>query len=324
MKQILIVLLIGTIRTPAAGIDRSQWMTDQQIVDSWANVWKSDKGPREVMKQHQALAKWKSDILSIDDRPSEEQIELLVTALRKMSRYDIFQLHERFEIYDMAQKRVISIPGHAECIRDRVLSAQNEVKAHLDDGQTSVKLGEYYTEKSRSFEALSHLPSAENVRILGEFLSDEWTGDLSIQEGAKVFPLSHDAVRAFGQLPLIGKPFPQTEGYQAPEQLEGWRQWYQEIKSGKRTFRFEGDPTEYDLNGPAPNAKLERVAMHQRRENERQARHGGKDKIDSRDSQTGTKSTERTMMVLAMILAGVVSLVAMFRYFARSKNTKAL
>lgn len=34
-----------------------------------------------------------------------------------------------------------------------------------------------------------------------------------------------------------------------------YRKWYDEVKEGRRTFRFIGDPQEYDLNGPAIRKK---------------------------------------------------------------------
>jgi hypothetical protein len=43
------------------------------------------------------------------------------------------------------------------------------------------------------------------------------------------------------------------------EDIEAWRLWYEQVKSGKRTFRFEGDPQEYNLAGPV--AKTAEPAM---------------------------------------------------------------
>src|SRR5690606_26228155 len=73
------------------------------------------------------------------------------------------------------------------------------------------------------------------------------------------------------RLPLTFKPVKRA-GYTFPyEYVYAWQNWYEQIKAGSRTFRFEGDPTEYDLNGPVPKEKLQRIERD--RDDERAAGH---------------------------------------------------
>jgi hypothetical protein len=80
----------------------------------------------------------------------------------------------------------------------------------------------------------------------------------------------------------LDKPFkdPITESNVADANA-AWLLWYEQIKSGNRTFRFEGDPTEYDLNGPAPKQKIERVERERKRTEERKTSHKNESGTDS-------------------------------------------
>jgi hypothetical protein len=55
------------------------------------------------------------------------------------------------------------------------------------------------------------------------------------------------AARTLWSLPLTFKP---TGKVYTPEEMLTWRLWYEQVKAGNRTFRFEGDPQEYNLQGP--------------------------------------------------------------------------
>jgi hypothetical protein len=83
--------------------------------------------------------------------------------------------------------------------------------------------------------------------------------------------MSVQAARIFGKLPLASKPTSNRLDHEAEGALAVWQAWYEQIKAGKRTFRFEGDPTEYDLNGPAPKEKLVRIERDRKRDEERAA-----------------------------------------------------
>ncbi len=121
---------------------------------------------------------------------------------------------------------------------------------------------------------LIYLPSPETVKVLGEFLSDEID-----QPPAGKSNHSYDfpsnaviAARALGELRIVGF----TKGInidQTNMDLSLPRQWYQGVKDGNRTFRFEGDPTEYDLNGPASKEKIQRIERDHKRDEEREAGH---------------------------------------------------
>jgi hypothetical protein len=233
-------------------------------------------------------------------------------------------------VFHAAQSALLSITGHAEYYRDRILKAESDMEAEWNkDRFFSIKYAHFSNERTLVFGTLKHLPSPETVRVLGELLSYEWVppNNATADDEHRQPPLSHFALRTMCSLPLIGKPTTLGGQYIDPADVEkdlpAWRNWYEQIKSGNRTFRFEGDPTEYDLNGPAPKVKLERIAMHQRMESDREARRegragSGKD-ADSAAADAPVSRKPATYAIIAAVLALLVSIVWHFR---RAKSAK--
>ena len=103
--------------------------------------------------------------------------------------------------------------------------------------------------------------------------------------------------------------------------LASWRQWYEDIKSGRRTFRFEGDSTEYDLNGPAPKEKLERIARDRKRDSEHEA--GQKKTADSSAVETlTTPFASSSSMSVAIFITCTVLLVSLVWYFLKARSRR--
>ena len=214
------------------------------------------------------------------------------------------------------QRSLISIPGHAEYYRNKILSTQEDYKEKRDGPARH----EYLTQQRYGFETLRHLPSPESVRVLGEMMSNDWAppGNETEAISERLPVLSLRSVAALSQLPIRDKPFDQPGTVEnRMERVEAWRIWYEQIKDGKRTFRFEGDPTEYDLNGPAPSEKLTRIALDRKRDLERGQRH---------QRAAGEKQNLATTTVvskpgnLAIILSSLLVLVSAVWYFFRMRS----
>ena len=183
-------------------------------------------------------------------------------------------------VFRAAQAALLTIPGHAEYYRDKILNTREAVKEELKGIDTERRLGslthysykfsDFNNERMYGLQTLEHLPSAETVRVLGELLSDEWVSPIPIQGEKLDTPLCGSAVVVLERLPIANKPIKNPRDVPDAEKLESWRRWFQQIKDGKRTFRFEGDATEYDLNGPA----TEKKSLAVKRDGERTARHG--------------------------------------------------
>jgi hypothetical protein len=154
---------------------------------------------------------------------------------------------DKREIFNRAQTALLAIPGHAEYYRDRINEARRKVDVLPPDSVERGPLrGMLYNEQMNGFQTLSQLPSAETIRVLGEFLFDD-RGTLpgDGEQAAVERPISRDAATALSKLPLVARPVTSKES--GREDTPTWRLWYQQVKAGTRTFRFVGDPKEYNL-----------------------------------------------------------------------------
>jgi hypothetical protein len=265
-------------------------------------------------------AEWELTMLTAireqKSKPPPEAIEKLGRWVFQMSLPTNLEKEKR-PVFNEALSTLQAIPGHAEYYRDKILAAQVEVKEHLDSADLGARLGRYTNEKSAGFETLKHVPSAETVRVLGEMLADDWTGGLELQENVRNSPLSTCAVVALGNLPIVSKPFPKTEGYQGREQLEGWRQWYGEIKAGKRTFRFTGSDVEYGPDGPATPEHIERARVTRARDEKRASGHASREGKELGGAKE--LETTRSSPLFMLISAATAALASIVWYFRRKK-----
>ena len=320
MKLALIFGLITLEASAMSEKDRSRSMTDEEI-DRFYGDAAPDRGAKS---QHEALVGWIKDIEACKSKPADEAIPYLGRALVKLSSWNIFQVPERISVYDAASATMLSIPGHAEYYRDRILKAQeNTMRIVGDPALSGPARADYDNELMYGFQTLPLMPSVETVRVLGEMLSNDWVppGNETADIADKLTPLSRRSTAVLAKFPIMHKPFNEPLRVKnIDEALAAWRQWHEEIKDGKRTFRFEGDSTEYDLNGPAPKEKLERLALASRMDKDRAARYGGSG-VESPVERPVSTKTPLIALVLA-VLAVIGSLIWYFRRMAKNGCTR--
>lgn len=219
-------------------------------------------------------------------------------------------------VFKRAQTALLAIPGHAEYYRDKILQAQDRVKT-----LGTSALHEYDTEIMYAFQTLPHLSSPEGVRVLGELFFNDWVppGNETFAASEKFAPLSVCARVALQKFPLVDKPFkdPITKENVADANA-AWLLWYEQIKSGNRTFRFEGDPTEYDLNGLAPKQKIERVERDRKRTEERKTTHK-KGSSTASERPTVTNRPEPGKSIVPLVAGTLFVLIAVGYFFWRER-----
>ncbi len=226
---------------------------------------------------------------------------------------------EAKDLFYQAKEQLLAIPGHAEFYRNRIIQAQEHLKNQVGEAPWS----DYHKEIENGFQVFPHLHSPEGVRVLGELLSNAWVppGNETAPLSGKFIPLSVSATVTLPKFPLLDKPFkdPITQENVGTAHAD-WQLWYEQIKSGKRTFRFEGDPTEYDLNGPAAGQKLAHISRDRKRDEERQA---GRDRTTVSPAATtpATASKHSKSMPVALLIAGMVLLVSLGWYFLNRRKT---
>jgi hypothetical protein len=300
IKYFARLILIGLCLQP--GICGAEWSKEDRL------------------QEKQQLDLWQKKLSEIDNLHGQKKIEELSLGLRSMAfRKEFGDRDPRTDLlYSEIQAALLAIPGHAEYYRDRILHAQERYK-NPGGGTT---WSDYHKELGNGFQILPHLHSPEGVRVLGELFSNEWVplDNETAVASEKFVPLSVSARVTLQKFPLLNKPFkePITQGNRADAQA-AWQLWYEQIKSGKRTFRFEGDPTEYDLNGPAPGQKLAHISRDRKRDAERTAGHG-KTSGPSAVAEPATASKPSQSMPLGLLIAGMVLLVSLGWYFLRGRS----
>ena len=146
------------------------------------------------------------------------------------------------------------IPGHGEYHRQNLLRAAADFDTARTFAAQVHHRSAFCDTRFRTFSALSQIGSPECVRILGEFVMDR--DRLEVENFApKGFgPTGSNAswaASALSKLPLRSNK-PRYFDY---ESEEAWQLWYHEVKTGIRTFAFNDDPQNYNLDGPVSLSK---------------------------------------------------------------------
>lgn len=192
----------------------------------------------------------------------ENYISLLGSGIRKTRALNIYQVEERVSVSEILIERLLDIPGHAIHYRDRI----NHSRGLMEEAKLSgaPNYGSLLIDSNREerwgFATLENLPSVETVGVLGEFLSDDRGSEIPMDEQIEMggSPNNRSAVFALSRLGIANPPTPPMRhtGH-IDEGLGVWQTWYQQVKDGRRTFRFIDDPVDYDLRGPSRRGAVE-------------------------------------------------------------------
>jgi hypothetical protein len=233
------------------------------LLAAHSDTW--DYSPDELEEQKQAILYWEG--LARKEIPKDNIGEFIYSLgkgvqVTSPSKYNVRP--NTLEVHQQMKERLLAIPGHAEYYRDRI----NESRAEMEEArrlwvetdrspEATARFGPAMVNMNRErrwgFETLQNLPSPETVRVLGEFLADDRGAEIPEEERKESgeSPNNLLAGAALSRLGIANPPTPPMKhGGQMRDGLGTWQQWYAEIKSGRRTFSFTGDDTEYDLRGP--------------------------------------------------------------------------
>jgi hypothetical protein len=199
-----------------------------------------------------------NNILESMSRSGKEGLPSLVNDLQYFGRK--ISIHHNdarlVECYLLAQSGVLTIPGHAKFVADEY---EELVRNTYSDGRERY----WYI-----VERLKHMPSPETIVVLGNYLDDfkeTAAPDLDVELQRITLPVSSEDCLGTSHLPWLATYSLSEIGLREPPLgdakldsysfhsncTEWWkqtRQWYQEIKVGKRTFSFRGQPVEYRFN----------------------------------------------------------------------------
>jgi hypothetical protein len=198
--------------------------------------------------------------------PTKEMIAKISRRLSVSTSSDYWSTEEHANLVraqvEICKKMVYAFPGHAKIQQEMIEEYQRQVA----EGEVGRDMN--YRETAWVFTTLSSMQTHEAVLVLGSFLHDLEGGGTSA-DGYPYTPWGNEHVKsnaglAARALARIGLADPVVFGhggivedpeyyfwYRPQEEvIVPWQEWWQEVVSGKRTFRFEGDSQVYDINGP--------------------------------------------------------------------------
>jgi hypothetical protein len=216
-----------------------------------------------------------ADIESAASLPPEEAIELLYPRL-SLGR-SVSLTEEQKTVYLRAREVLLATQGHAlhsQRRMDRLLSAldrepSTDLKALIYYNDTAQNeelphLGYSYEEAMESLRNLKFLPTSESVSVLASYLKHP-EGRNGTMASGQPYPMSPRgiSITAAGVLTEMGIEHPPVRPPMTAEDIwtkvDAWAEWWDEVKSGKRTYRFQGSPVEYGPDGPVDPSTIKHL-----------------------------------------------------------------
>lgn len=199
--------------------------------------------------------RWENTLEGVDSEPLPERFEILGKAAR-LNEQSILQpaTERQLRFSNLAVQKLTAIPGHAEYFGEKAWKLYRTYQGGYEEGKGAFYYPVYQKDGGEALRTLSLLPSVETVGVLGKMLEEDWEQpgfEAAEERGDIPHTFGMRALSAFSRMPIANPPSkPVRHTTWIRDNIGTWRDWYAEIESGRRTFRFIGDPVEYDLRGP--------------------------------------------------------------------------
>ena len=179
-------------------------------------------------------------------RPSKETMDQLVDGLSTCGRYMDQTDQDKLALYREMQKVAISLPNHASYFAEKIEKLRipgREGYSGCSDPRKRMWIIQ---------DSLSHLPSPETIKILGNFLYDTrdtpTAREVRLATDYDLIPTNDClAADALGSIGLNKAPLDKKK-YSERQDVEIWKLWYEPVKAGTRKFSFAGQDVEYQFN----------------------------------------------------------------------------
>jgi hypothetical protein len=246
--------------------------------------------------------------------PLESSIPKLGSWILKLSQGTNREKGER-PVFHAAQNLLLSMPGHATYFQNKLesLRAKTLEALKINDDPMRMKakaaFNEYDRFRENAFRTLGLLPSSETVAVLGHFLNDpegrdgkDLLGRPGMASDYVPFPINAGAAAvALRKLGIEHPPFREHpasgDRFYTPEEIDAWKDWWNEVKEGKRTYRFIGSSIEYGPDGPASKEQLQRIERNRQREAASK---------DPRSAVSSAESDEKPNTKTGVVIGGAV------------------
>jgi hypothetical protein len=255
----------------------------------------------EIPNDAQKAQLWKvKRIAAIQDfqKDPAKRVPELSEMLRQLRTLGYRSSPERDDVITLLKSTLLAIPGHAKYYQDKIEAMREEVLVNSkksaaeitklqDDGLEIVDVWAYEAYCVNAFRTLAHIPSPECVAVLGFYLNDPvgrdgktLLGDKRRNPGDDFDPRAINSEGAAIAIRKLGIEHPPFKLYDdgglsrvRDQEVDAWKDWWNEVKEGKRTYRFIGSPIEYGPDGPASIEVILRAQRNMKRDEERSAGH---------------------------------------------------
>ena len=144
------------------------------------------------------------------------------------------------------QRELINFPNHAKYFAEKIEKLRipgREGYSGCSDPRKRMWIFQ---------DSLSHLPSPETIKILGNFLYDTrdtpTAREVRLATDYDLIPTNDClAADALGSIGLNKAPLDKKK-YSERQDVEIWKLWYEPVKAGTRKFSFVGQDVEYQFN----------------------------------------------------------------------------
>ena len=281
---------------------------------------------------------WSRIMQELNSYTFEQQRYIAARAVVAMGRNGVPEEPERMAVFQQAQSFLTSKPGHAKYYQDQIEKTRDLAREHaklpkeeqsrLMAAEKWVGPGTYDDVRDEAFINLGLLPSPETVAVLGHFVESAEGLDHrdilgNIVRGADdVTPAAPNCGKAFLALAKLGIEHPPAKVNYPDlgdldwdiDRVNKWKDWWGEVKAGKRTYRFVGSDIEYGPDGPATKAQLEKIAKDRKRAE------SGRKGTSAMDAAAGDGVSSKAPL-FALVIAGAVLLASLMRYFRGSAKS---
>lgn len=242
------------------------WLSLPVCAEKRAGAYESQPD-RERDRQIRDLARECSDsIQQAGSLPAEQAIAIYGNVLKRLGGWN---RPDTLEVFYDAQQKLLSIPGHATYYRDKINAAKDKVRS----GEMLVN--DWDRLLTDTFHTLQFMPSEETVEVLAEFGGDKFGRPWSKEpQDFKDVPALHGLdddlstagmgaidIHAYHALDALGIEPPPYQDRAQVNELDYdriWGGWWQEVKTGKRKYRFKGSGVLHPVNAPPGTGREER------------------------------------------------------------------
>jgi len=196
-------------------------------------------------------SRWAEDARTLLDnaksRRTLDNIKLVAKQIASLTRYSKPDDLEAQSLRKELVEGLISIPGHAQFFADEIERTRLEVDHSV---MFSDRRNDYDSMRSEYLTVfLPNLPSPETIQVLGHYLYDDRDPrpiSSPKQDWASPPPNMTHASTSLAQIGLREPPVgSEVDCLTKPESLAKQRAWFEDVKTGKRTFSFKGQTVEY-------------------------------------------------------------------------------